>query len=476
MTSQVSLHVLSEDDIKLVHSSSLRLLQEVGIEIEYQPAVEILRDAGQKVEGSRVYFDPEYVKKMVAEAPNEFTLHARDPEFNIQIGGDNLVYAPGYGAPFIIQKGKRRATVWEDYMNFLKLAHVSEDIDLSGGMLIEPTDLDDRTRYLDALYAHVRYSTKCPMGCSYGAEGARDTIELLAPVFGGKEELKKKPAVVTLINTISPLKLDERQTGALIEYAKWNQAVIIASLVMSGSTGPATLAGAMAVQNAEVLAGITLAQTASPGCPVIYGCASSVTDMHSGNVSIANGESALMAAAAARMAKFYELPCRSGGGLTDAKTVDGQAGYESALMLMAPVTAGTNIILHTAGILQYWLCMSYEKFVMDTEIAGIMRRVRKGIEIDEDRLAFDVVSKVGPGNHFLTQKHTKRYHKTEFRKPALSDRQSFEGWVLESLTAEDRAARICQKRITEYEDPGLDQSLQKELQSYVDSRKNEILK
>jgi trimethylamine--corrinoid protein Co-methyltransferase len=95
MTSKVSLHVLSEDDVKLVHSSSLRLLQEVGIEIEYQPAVDILRDAGQKVEGSRVYFDPEYVKKMVAEAPNEFTLHARDPEFNIQIGGDNLVYAPG---------------------------------------------------------------------------------------------------------------------------------------------------------------------------------------------------------------------------------------------------------------------------------------------------------------------------------------------------------------------------------------------
>lgn len=174
------------------------------------------------------------------------------------------------------------------------------------------------------------------------------------------------------------------------------------------------------------------------------------------------------------MAKFYELPCRSGGGLTDAKTVDGQAGYESALMLMAPVTAGTNIILHTAGILQYWLCMSYEKFVMDTEIAGIMRRVRKGIEIDEDRLAVDVVSKVGPGSHFLTQKHTKRYHKTEFRKPVISDRQSFEGWVLESLTAEDRAARICQQRINEYEDPGLDQSLQNELQSYVDSRKTRL--
>lgn len=476
MASQVSLRVLTEDDIKQVHESSLRLLHEVGIEIEYQPAVDILRDAGQKVEGARVYFDPDFVQKKVAEAPEEFTVYARDPEFNVQIGGSNLVFVPGYGAPFIIERGKRRAANWEDYMNFLKLAHVAKDMNLSGGMLVEPSDLDDRTRYLDALYAHIRYSTKCLMGSSYGAEGANDTIELLAPVFGGKEALKEKPAVITLINTISPLKLDERQTGALLEYAKMNQPVIIASLVMAGSTGPATLAGSMAVQNAEVLAGITLAQTVSPGTPVIYGCASSITDMHTGSLSIANGESSLMAAAAAQMAKFYGIPCRSGGGLTDSKTVDGQAGYESAVMLFAPVSAGTNIILHTAGILQYWLCMSYEKFIQDLEIAGILRRFRRGLEINEDTLAVDVVSKVGPGNHFLNQMHTRKHHRTEFRKPLLSDRQSYEGWVIESLTSEDRAERVRQQMLAAYEDPGLDESLQRELQSYIESRKAEILK
>ena len=183
-------------------------------------------------------------------------------EFNIKIGGSNLVYVPGYGAPFIIEKGKRRATYWDDYMKFLKLAHVAKDIDLSGGMLVEPNDLDERTRFLDALYAHLRYSTKCPMGSSYGADGAKDSIELLAAVFGGRDVLKVKPAVITLINTISPLKLDERQTGALLEYAKMNQPMIIASLVMAGSTG-LTLAGCMAVQNAEVLAGITLADSES---------------------------------------------------------------------------------------------------------------------------------------------------------------------------------------------------------------------
>jgi trimethylamine--corrinoid protein Co-methyltransferase len=476
MASQVSLRVLTEDHIMDVHNSSLRLLQEVGIEIEYQPAIDILRNAGQKVEGNRVFFDPDFVEKKVSEAPEEFTVYARDPEFNVQIGGSNLVYAPGYGAPFIIENGKRRATNWDDYMKFLKLAHVAKDINISGGMLVEPNDLDDRVRYLDVLYAHLRYSTKCPMGSSYGTDGAKDTIELLAAVFGGRDVLKEKPAVITLINTISPLKLDERQTGALLEYAIMNQPVIIASLVMAGSTGPATLAGCMAVQNAEVLAGITLAQTVSPGTPVIYGSASSVTDMHSGSVSIANGEAGLMAASAAQMAKFYGVPCRSGGGLTDSKTVDGQAGYESAIMLMAPVSAGTNIILHTAGILQYWLCMSFEKFVMDAEIAGILRRFRRGIEIDEQSLAFDVVSKVGPGNHFLNQKHTRIHHKTEFRKPMLSDRQSYEGWAIESLNTEDRAHQLCQKMVADYEDPGLDEGLQKELQSYINSRKEELLK
>jgi len=476
MASQVSLRVLSEDGVQQIHDSSLRLLQEVGIEIEYEPALDILRAAGQRVDSGRAYFDPEYVRKMVAQAPEQFTLYARDPKFNVEIGGNNLVFAPGYGAPFVIEKGKRRASNWEDYMNFLKLAHVAQDIDISGGMLVEPNDLDDRTRYLDALYAHIRYSTKCPMGSSYGAEGANDTIELLSPVFGGRGALKAKPAVITLINTISPLKLDARQTGALVEYAKMNQAVIIASLVMAGSTGPATLAGCMAVQNAEVLAGITLAQTVNPGCPVVYGSASSVTDMHSGSVSIANGEAGLLAAAAAQMAKFYGLPSRSGGGLTDAKTVDGQAGYESAVMLMSPVTAGTNIILHTAGILQYWLCMSFEKFVLDAEIAGILRRFKRGIKLDEDSLAVEVVAKVGPGNHFLNQMHTRKHHKTEFRKPLLSDRQSYEGWVAESLTAEDRASQVCRKLINAYQDPGLDQSLQKELQSYIESRKEELLK
>jgi len=475
--SKVSLKVLEEEDIRQIHEASLRLLQEVGIEIEYPPAVKALEDAGMKVNGQRVFFDPAYVEKKVAEAPHDCTLYARDPRHNVHIGGDDVAFVPGYGAPFVIEPGgTRRLSTWEDYLNFLKLAHTCEEIDLSGGMLVEPNDLDDRTRYLDALYAHIRYSTKVPMGSSYGVPGARDTVELLAPAFGGKEAIREKPVVITLINTISPLKLDARQTSAMMEYARWKQAMVIASLVMAGSTGPATLAGALAVQNAEVLAGITLAQTVNSGTPVVYGSSSSITDMHTGSVSVANAESALLNAATAQLAKFYGLPARAGGGLTDSKGVDGQAGYEACLMLMSPVASGINFILHTAGILQYWLCMSYEKFIMDAEIAGIMRRFKKSIDVNENSLALDVIKHVGPGGHFLTQMHTKRNHKTEMRRPMLSDRQSFEGWAKTRLNTEAQATALWRKMLDAYQDPGLDEPLQKQMLAYIESRKKEILK
>ena len=474
--SKVALSVLTDSDIKQIHEASLKLLYETGVEVEYKPAVECLKKAGMKVDGSRVYFDPSYVEKKVAEAPHEFTLYARDPQYNVHIGGDDIALVSGYGAPFMIDAGGiRRPSTWEDYMILLKLNHTCPEMDLSGGMLVEPNDLDDRTRYLDAMFAHLRYSTKVPMGCSYGEAGARDTVKLLSAIFG-EDEIREKPVTITLINTISPLKLDARQTSALMEYARWKQPIVIASLVMAGATGPATLAGALTVKNAEVLAGITLAQTVNPGTPVVYGSASSITDMQTGSVSTSNAEDALMAAATAQFGKFYGLPSRAGGGLTDSKVVDAQAGYESCMMLMAPVTAGINFMLHTAGILQYWLCMSFEKFMMDVEIASMLKRFKKSITVDENTLAVDVINKVGPGGHFLTQMHTKRNHKTELRKAVLSDRQSFEGWAKKKLTTESRAEALWKKKLTEYQDPGLDEAVQKQMQVYIDQRKKELTK
>lgn len=468
--------VLTDDDVKRIHETSMKVLESVGMVIEYEPALEILREAGQKVEGNRVYFDPAFVEEKIALAPSEFKVYGRVPEHDITIGIGHVVHTPCYGSTFIMEPGgKRRPAVWNDYMNFLKLSHVSEELDTTGGMLVEPSDLEDKTRYLDTTYSHIRYSTKTFMGATAGAQGVRDTLELLAPVHGGKEAMKKKPANVTLVNTITPLKLDERMAGVLVEGGKWRVPILVAAALMCGSTGPATLAGGLVVQNAEVLGAIALLQTISPGNPVIYGSASAISDMNSGVIAIGSAESAMLTAASAQLARFYKMPCRGGGVLNDAKVVDAQAGYESALMIMNSVLSGVNYQYHSAGMLHSWLCMSYEKFVMDLDIVGMLRRYRRGIDVNDETLAFDVIKAVGPGGHYLTQKHTKRNHRKEFRRPILSDRSTYDSWINANISTEQRATQIYQKMLAKYEDPGIDPAVDKEMKDYMERRKKEIL-
>lgn len=469
-------NVLTDDDVKQVHEATLKVLETVGMVFEYEPALEIFREAGQKVEGKRVYLDPAFVEEKIALAPSQITVYARDPKYNITIGDGNIVHVPAYGPPFIIEPGgKRRPSVWNDYMNFLKLAHVSDELDTTGGMLNEPSDLDSHTRYLDCVYAHIRYSTKTFMGSSYGAEGVRDTLELMAPVCGGKEKIKEKPTNVILINTISPLKLDDRMTGALVEGAKWGVPLIVTPALMCGSTGPATLAGGLVVQNAEVLGGITLAQTINPGTPVLYGTASAHADMNTGAVAFGSVEFTKLTAASAQMARNYKMPCRGGGGYTDAKHVGLQAGYEASMLITTTVLSGVDYQLHAAGLMHSAMCASYEKYVLDFEIINWMKSYKAGININEDTLALDVIKKVGPGGHFLTQKHTKLHHKKEFLDSLLSDRQSYEQWLHDDKTLEQKATQIWKDRVAKYEDPGLDPAVDKEMKNYIERRKKEIL-
>lgn len=468
--------VLANDDVKQVHETTLKVLETVGMVFEYEPALEVLREAGQRVDGNRVYFDPSFVEEKIALAPAEITVYARDPKYTVTIGNGNIVHVPAYGPPFIVEPGgKRRSSVWDDYMNLLKLAHVSDELHTSGGMLCEPSDLDARTRYLDCVYAHIRYSTKTFMGSSYGAEGVRDTLELMAPVCGGKEVMKEKPTNVILINTISPLKLDDRMTGALVEGAKWNVPLIVTPALMCGSTGPATLAGGLVVQNAEVLGGITLAQTINPGTPVIYGTASAHADMNSGAVAFGSVEFIMLTAASSQMARVYKMPSRGGGGYTEAKHVGLQAGYEASMLMMCTVLSGIDYQLHAAGLMHSAMSASYEKYVLDFEILNWMKHFKEGIKVNDDTLAFDVIKAVGPGGHFLTQRHTKLHHKTEFLRSLLSDRRSYEQWLHDDTTLEQKATQIWKDRVEKYEDPGLDAAAEKEMKNYIEQRKKEIL-
>ncbi|MBT8370547.1 MAG: trimethylamine methyltransferase family protein, partial [Deltaproteobacteria bacterium] len=294
--------ILTKNQVEKVHETSLRILEEIGLDFGYPPALEVLKKGGAKVDGQRVFFSPGLVDEQIKNAPAEFTIYARSPEHNVLIGGRNTVFAPGYGAPFVtdLEFGRRKATL-KDFENFVKLTSASVNLDLLSGTVVEPTDVPAEIRHVQMLYASVKNSDKCFMGSTMGARAARECFQMAAIIFGSRDQLVSRPVIFGIVGALTPLKYDARMLGALMEYAKAGQPQIISSLAIAGATGPVTLAGNLALQNAEALAGIVLAQLVREGTPVIFGGVSTNAEMRNGTLSIGSPEMAINAAVTAQM-------------------------------------------------------------------------------------------------------------------------------------------------------------------------------
>ena len=459
--------ILSSDEVEKIHQASVKLLADVGVEFPDDKAVAVLKKHGFKADGYRVYFSEDQVMSVLKTVPAQFTLHARNPDRNVTVGDGEPVFAPAYGAPFLIDPDVgKRAPVIKDYHNLARLAHVLPNQDLSGHLMVEPGDVPARTAHLHMLHANIVHSDKPFIGSAGGQAGARHTMEMASILFG--EEMRERRVTVGLINSLSPLGYSSEMLQALMEYARWRQPIIIAALAMAGSTGPITLAGVLAVQNAELLAGIVLAQLVGPGTPVIYGSTSTNIDMKTGALAIGSPELSLMIAAHAQLARYYGLLSRSGGALTDASSPDAQAGFESMLSLMTTVNSDIDFVLHAGGILSSYLAFSYEKFVLDDEMCGMVRRLRRGIDVTPETLAYDVIAGVGPGGNFLMEPHTVKRCRREFWEPALCDRSGLEAWMAGGRQdAVARARQRWQKLLAEHQDPPLDETTARQLQKFV---------
>jgi trimethylamine--corrinoid protein Co-methyltransferase len=465
---------LSTADIGLIHNTSMKLLAHVGVAFPHEGALSVFRKHGIKTDGQKVYLAEEQVVGALKTVPAQFTIHARNPERSVIVGAGQPIFAPGYGAPFLIDPavGKRVPTL-EDYHNLAKLAHALPNQDLSGHLLVEPGDVPASTAHLHMLHAHMVHSDKPFIGSAAGRVGARHTLEMAAILFGG--EVGDRPVTISLINSLSPLSYSPEMLDALLEFAGRRQPVIIAALTMAGSTGPVTLAGVLAMQNAELLAGITLAQLISPGTPVVYGSTSTNIDMKSGALAIGSPELSQMIAAHAQLARHYGLPSRSGGALTDANYPDAQAGFESMLGLLTAVNSGIDLVLHAAGILSSYLAFSYEKFVLDDEMCGMVRHFRRGIAVTPETLAYDVIANVGVGGNFLMEAHTVKRCRKEFWSPAVCDRGGLEAWMEGGRRdAVARGRQRWQKLLLEHEDPPLDAATARQLQAYVQERAGKL--
>jgi len=465
--------LLTNDQVEQIHETSIQILTQIGVEFGYPPALEMLKKGGAKVKGQRVYFSDRLIEEQINKAPGKFRLYARNPEKDVIIGGDNTAFTPGYGAPFVteLNSGRRKGTL-RDFVNFVKLTGASTNQDICSGAVIEPNDVPHEIRHAQMLYSAMKYSDKCFMGSAMGEQGAKDSVRMASILFGSEAQLAEKPRFISILCSLTPLKYDLRMLGALMEYARAGQPQLISSLSIAGATGPVTLAGNLALQNAEILAGIVLTQLVREGTPVIFAGASSNAEMRSGALSIGSPEMAVNTAATAQMARYYNLPSRSGGAVCDAKVPDAQAAYESMMNLLMAQVSGINFVLHTAGILDAYNCMSYEKFIIDDEMCAMVKRIRKGYKVNDDTLGLDAIKEVGPGGHFLDKDHTFEHFRGELYQPTLSNRDDFEGWYAKGSPQSMEAANKKYKEILQsYEVPELSADVDRDLLKFIENIK-----
>ncbi len=458
-----------EYELKRIHEASIRILWETGFNVHRQEIVKVLRKNGVKVEGSIAFFTEDQIMSSIAQAPKSFTLYARNPKHNMLINRENIWFAAGYGCTSIIDRdGSRRSADYADYIKFAKLVHQSDTFSINGGILVQPSDLQPEIGMPMMMLAAMIHSDKCLMGIP-GLEKKVDLcMNMAAVLYGGDEAFREKPHLLTLINTASPLHLGNIGADTLVACARYRQPVIIAPGPMAGATGPVTIAGNLAVGNAEALAAIAAAQMLCPGIPVIYGLNPTTMNMRSGAVSIGSPLNALQMVYSARLAKAYNLPNRCGGTLTDAKFVGAQSGYESMMSMMSTLAEKTSFVLHSAGILDSYASMSFEKFISDLEVISMAKRFMGRLDVTDTAIPVDEISRIGIGGEYLTSEHTYE----NCRKTAWHSQVGINKVLENNQDSLSLYELNIQKQMEEmleaYKRPKLDEELLLELRRYLE--------
>lgn len=468
--------LLDSDALDRIHQQAMRILEDVGTEVHSDRALELLRAAGQRVDGTRVRWDSAFVMEQLAKAPAQIPLTGRIRDYQVSIGGGSLVHTPVGGPPFASDnvRGRRDGT-FEDHVELVKLAHASNALPVLQSGTTEAQDLSYLSRHLEMDYSIIRWSGRPYI--VYGTSGPKteDGMMLAAIAVGGEENLRANPGVLAIVNPNSPLVWDGLMADTLMVCAEWNQPVAITPFLLAGASAPVSLAAGLSLLVAETLSGVAIAQLVRPGAPCILGLFFNGVDMRSGGPSLGLPESVLTTLAGAQLARRYGLPLRGGGGLCSGIVMDAQAATESAMSLWATYLAECDLVVHSAGWLEGGLTASYEKFALDIEVIAMFERLREGIVVDVDQLAYDTIADVGPGGLFLAHEHTLARFRTDLFMSPLFRSQAYPTWVKQgSRTADDIATDQWQALLESYQDPGIDDALDAELREFIDRRAAEL--
>ncbi len=446
-------HPLSEAELDQIHAETIKILAEEGIKLGHEQALKICKENDLKIEGNKVFLSSDIIEEALEKIPASFTLKGRNPDNNIEIGTNGSVLGPAVGPPFIMKDGEQEYATYEDYIKLLKLVQSNSYLDLIGGGMVPPTNLQEETRHRDMFYAAVKYGDKSLIGVGSGAKKSKECLEMGAIVFG-EENLNQNCYLFNSVGISSPLTYDAEPLETLITWARSGQPLGIYSQIMAGMTGPITTAGTLTLQNAEILAGAVLTQLINPGTPVVYSSFSSATDMNSGDIKVGGADYSKIIGATVQLANYYDLPSRVGGGLTDAQQPGIQAGYESMLNMFTAVGYGADMIFFTLGSVKNYLGISYEKVAADIEILRAIDNFQASIQVNEATLARDVISEVGAGGNYMT--HPQTLNQLETKKQAV-DQTEVEG----------KQKRI-EEILTNYQQPDLNSEVEEKLLTYIE--------
>ena len=470
--------LLAPEQLDQIHATSMRLLSEAGIRVMSDKVMRIFQPTGAIIDNDSktIRIDESIVMQALKTTPRSFTLTTRNRAKQISMGGRHINFGLVAGPPNVHDciNGRRQGN-YEDYCNFIRLAHYFNAVQMLGNQVVAPIELPANSRHLDTYNANLTYSDLSFHCSAIGRGRALDGIHMMAISRGQTaEQMQTDPGISTIISINSPRLLDEAMADGLIVMAEFGQPVTITPFTLMGAMTPVTLPAALVQQNAEALFGVVLAQLVNPGTPVMYGSFTSNVDMRSGAPAFGTPENAKANIAGGQLARRYGLPYRTSNA-TASNAVDLQAAYETMMATWGAVLGGADLIHHAVGWLEGGLTASYEKFILDVEILQNITEFLQPIQFDADELGLDTIKSVPAGGHFFGAEHTLERYETAFYQPLLSDWQNHGNWEAAGAKhALQRATELWQAALRDYQPPPMDAAIRDQLDAYIAKRREQI--
>ena len=474
----VPLEILSAEQVERILLAAYRVLEEAGLEIRSPAARDSYRRAGALVdeETQMVRLGRELVEAQLAQAPERFVLHARNPGRHLHVGGHVVNFGPVHGAPNINDResGRRYGDI-EGFRNILRLTHALGILHWQGGIVVEPVDVPVAVRHLAAYQAHIECADIVWAARGVGGVQAQDAIAMSAIEHGCSiEQLASRPTLMTVTNVNSPRRVDAEILDNIMVMARHGQCVVITPFTLMGAMAPVTLAGALVQQTAEAMGIIALCQLLRPGTPCVMGGFTSNVNMRTGSPAFGTPEYVNAIMASAQIGRRLKIPVRTSA-VNASPVVDAQSTYETAFSLQAAILSHSHLINHAAGWLEGGMSASFEKIIVDAELLRNWAEILKPISFSEEDLAVEAIKAVAAGGHFFGSAHTLARYESAFYRPLLSDWSNFENWTdAGARNATERATGIWKRVLAEYVAPALDPAVKQAIEAYVARRQGEI--